>query len=67
MRAGFAEIDVTPRGPVPLAGYFNRRLSEGVLDPLYARAAVLGDGERHVAVVVLDSIAVWRQDSEHIR
>jgi len=67
LTAGFAEVDITPQGSWPLAGYFNERRSSGVLAPLFAKAAVLGDGRQRVAIVVLDSIGVWRQDSEAIR
>ena len=45
LRAIFRRIDVTPSYPVSLLGYFNDRLSEGVLDPLHCRlAAFLGTG-----------------------
>ena len=56
--AGFAQADITPREPVDLAGYFNRRTSAGVLDPLHARAAVFDDGTTRVALVVLDLIGL---------
>ena len=47
LRAIFRRIDVTPSYPVSLLGYFNDRLSEGVLDPLHCRlAAFLGTGGR---------------------
>src|SRR5438874_1367400 len=39
LRAGFARIDITPTTPVMLAGYASRKeLSQGVHDPLFARA-----------------------------
>ena len=45
LRAIFRRVDVTPSYPVSLLGYFNDRLSEGVLDPLHCRlAAFLGTG-----------------------
>jgi neutral ceramidase len=46
LAACFRRVDITPRGPASLLGYFNERLSTGVLDPLYGRlAALYGDGE----------------------
>ncbi len=39
LRAVFRRIEITPSYPVSLLGYFNERISEGVLDPLYCRLA----------------------------
>lgn len=45
LRAVFRTIDITPDCPVSLLGYFNDRISTGVLDPLYCRlAAFAGEG-----------------------
>jgi len=67
LKAGFARVDITPRAQVDLAGYFNRRPSAGVLDPLHAKALVLGDGEKKMALVVLDLVGVPRRLTEEIR
>jgi len=56
VQAGFAQADITPKAPADLAGYFNRRTSTGVLDPLHARAAVLDDGSTRLALVAVDLI-----------
>jgi hypothetical protein len=55
-KAGTARRDITPREPVPMWGYGDRhdKLSEGVLDPLYAAALVLQTGGRKLAIVGLD-------------
>ena len=37
------KIDITPRHPVSMAGYFNSRVSKGVLDPLYSRLLGISD------------------------
>ncbi len=52
--AVFQRIDITPSYPVSLLGYFNDRVSEGVLDPLYCRLAAFrspgrGQGGRRAA------------------
>ena len=39
LTAVFHRIDITPAGPVSLLGYFNDRVSTGVLDPLACRLA----------------------------
>ncbi len=43
LQAVFQRIDVTPSYPVSLLGYFNDRVSGGVLDPLYCRLAAFRD------------------------
>jgi hypothetical protein len=55
-QAGFASRDVTPQKPAPMWGYGARhdRLSEGILDPLYAKAIVLQAGNDRLAIVGLD-------------
>ncbi len=53
VQVGFAQCDITPALPFPLAGYGHReeRLARSVRDPLTARAAAFADG-RHTALVV---------------
>jgi hypothetical protein len=56
LRAGAAKVDITPPVGYPLWGYSVRRdnASEGVLDPLQARALVLTSGTQQLALVSLD-------------
>ncbi|MBI2923173.1 MAG: neutral/alkaline non-lysosomal ceramidase N-terminal domain-containing protein [Planctomycetes bacterium] len=60
LQAGFAKVDITPDKPVPLAGYGARRgrLSTGVHDKVWARAAVFDDGHRRSAILSLDTVGV---------
>jgi len=55
-KVGFATRDISPTKPIPMWGYGARHalLSEGVRDPLYAKALVLEAGKDKVAVVGLD-------------
>lgn len=56
LRAGAATTDITPPTGFPLWGYAARHDSPsvGVAHPLLARAVVLDDGERCIALVSLD-------------
>ncbi|MCA9101706.1 MAG: hypothetical protein KDA63_11175, partial [Planctomycetales bacterium] len=56
LRAGVAERDVTPQAAVPMWGYGARHamLSDGVLDPLSAKAIVLAAGDDKLALVATD-------------
>jgi hypothetical protein len=55
-RAGVASRDITPPEPTPMWGYAARgdALSEGVHDPLLARALVLEAGGVKLAIVAID-------------
>jgi neutral ceramidase len=55
-KAGVARREITPREAVPMWGYGDRhdKLSEGVLDPLYAAALVIQTGTQKLAIVGLD-------------
>lgn len=73
-RAGVAVVDVTPAVGVPLAGYTKRRRlipdfdpandiryfgpSEGVRDPIQAKALVIESGGKRAYFVSLDTVAV---------
>lgn len=65
MRAGFAEIDITP----PLGGYkigwLKKIVVEKVLDPIYARIAVFESDGAAIALIQLDTLSVrWTQVNE---
>jgi neutral ceramidase len=65
--AQFKKVDITPGYPVRLAGYFNERVSTGVLDPLHMRLAALKRGDRHLVFIQLDNCAVKTEDADEIR
>ncbi|HEY4311707.1 MAG TPA: neutral/alkaline non-lysosomal ceramidase N-terminal domain-containing protein [Pirellulales bacterium] len=53
---GTATRDLTPQAPVPMWGYGARHaaLSQGALDPLYAKAIVIQAGDQKLAIVGTD-------------
>ena len=55
-QVGFAKRDITPQKPTPMWGYGARHaaLSQGVLDPLLAKAIVIQVGDDRLALVGLD-------------
>ena len=60
-RAGAAAVDVSPPDlPAIVNGGFLRRDAESVLDPLFARAFVLDDGESRIALCVVDTCMMPR-------
>ncbi|MBL9124265.1 MAG: neutral/alkaline non-lysosomal ceramidase N-terminal domain-containing protein [Planctomycetaceae bacterium] len=55
-QVGYAERDVTPQKPMPMWGYAARHaaLSNGILDPLMAKAVVIVAGDQKLALVGTD-------------
>ena len=65
MKAGAGQIDVTPPTGCWLLGPVAP--STGVHDPLYARAIVLDDGDRRVAILGIDLIGFGWEFSDILR
>jgi putative membrane-bound dehydrogenase-like protein len=68
LKAGVARLDITPAEPIRLSGYAGRKTpSEGVAQPLFARAFALEDEEgRRAVLVAADAIAVTSAITEEI-
>jgi hypothetical protein len=67
---GFGETDVTPtldKGKVYLAGFGQDRPAKSVHDPIMARAIVLADGDRRIAMVTVDVVGLFNTTVERIR
>jgi hypothetical protein len=62
LSVGFGIADVTPevggKTPVWIAGYGMGRRATGVHDPLYARALVLDDGQKKIALAAVDVVGL---------
>ncbi|HEV3026163.1 MAG TPA: hypothetical protein VG457_01240, partial [Planctomycetota bacterium] len=67
LKAGFAEIDISPAPGTRKIGWNNKNTGNTVLDPLYARAAVFECGEGRVAFISLDLLFVHRDQVAEIR
>lgn len=64
IRAGAAQVEITPPLGTSLAGYFTDRVSDAVADPLFARAVIIeSDGER-LALVSCDVICLTRETTD---
>jgi neutral ceramidase len=67
LTAGIAVIDITPPTNYRMSGYFNERLSTGILNPLHAKAIVLRQGEESAALVFCDIIGLSLDVSSRAR
>lgn len=66
-QAGFCELDITPPIGTIIPGYFHARYSQGVLDPLYARACVIRQGDGYAAFVTADCCGLYRCVTDEVR
>jgi hypothetical protein len=61
LHAGAGAVTITPPLGLALAGLFESRRAETVVDDLFARALVLDDGKSRLALVICDLIAIGRE------
>ena len=64
---GTAENDITPPIGTELAGYFNKRVSDGLIHPLMAKAAVFGEGDDRCCLIVCDIITMTAMIRDKVR
>ena len=62
LQAGFARVNVTPPLGIPMRGYFQQRLADGVLDELEINALALACGDSKVVLMTLDAGAIETPD-----
>jgi hypothetical protein len=68
LRAGAAAVDITPQEwPVRVVGNFGLTMAKSAHDPLHARAIVLDDGGGKIAIVLLDSCYVKREEMDRAK
>ncbi|UCG47054.1 MAG: neutral/alkaline non-lysosomal ceramidase N-terminal domain-containing protein [Phycisphaerales bacterium] len=67
LQAGTAVVDITPPLNYRMSGYFNERLSTGVLNPLGAKAIVFRQGAERAAMVFCDIIGISADVSARAR
>ena len=66
--AGAAQVDITPKMGTGLGGDIGRqRPAEILIDPLFAKALVLDDGEKRLCIISLDVGAILVEWADRIR
>ncbi|HOX39396.1 MAG TPA: hypothetical protein PL033_15555 [Candidatus Brocadiia bacterium] len=62
IRIGFAEADITPPVGIRKIGMLKEVISDHVLDPLFARIAVIANERERIAFIQLDTLSIrWTQ------
>jgi neutral ceramidase len=54
LKAGWAKVNITPEGPMPMAGYRRRNQYERVHDSLYVRILLIQNNDQPVALINAD-------------
>jgi len=67
MKAGFAEIDITPPIGTHKIGWIIDIISEQVLDPLFARAAAFVSDGQKIGFIGLDTLSIRWTTTQEIR
>jgi hypothetical protein len=70
LSVGFGEVNVSPelgKKPVYLAGFGQDRPAKSVHDPIMARAVVLSDGSKTIALVSVDVVGLFLPTVERVR
>ena len=66
--AGSAQVDITPKMGTFLSGVpAKRRPAEILLDPVFAKALVLDDGEQRLCILTLDLLVARKEWDDRIR
>lgn len=64
---GLGEVDITPQIGVHKIGMLREIISESVLDPICARAAIIESGGGQVAFIALDTLSIRWTTTQDIR
>lgn len=67
IQVGLGVSDITPKTGMEIPGGFQKHYSKGALEPLLAAACVLHDGERTVALVGIDTVAILKSTVANAR
>ena len=67
MKCGFYETDITPALGSIIPGAFAARYANEILDPLFARAVVVANEDKILAIVSIDACGITRDITARIR
>lgn len=61
------KFEITPEHQTSLLGYFNNRISTGVIDPLFCRLLAARNGRTGLLLIQIDSCLIPTADAERLR
>ena len=66
-KVGFSRLDITPPLGIHIAGYYNERIADGILDNLEANCIAVSDGEKTAVIYSIDIISVCQEQMDIFR
>lgn len=67
LQCGMAELEITPPLGSSIPGYTAERKSDGIRDPLYAKALVVDSGGKVLAFIAIDALYIPGREADRIR
>ena len=67
MKTGFSRNTITPSIGVPICGYYERRITKGVLDELYVSAVGFEDGGVKAVIIAVDVCLLSTEQCNYAR
>ena len=67
LKVGFAKVEVNPQFGTPIAGYYQKRLVDGVLDSLYVIAVAFENAENRAVLLSIDNVGITKQEMDMLR
>lgn len=67
LKVGFAKVEVNPQFGTPIAGYYQKRLMDGVLDPLYVIAVAFENQENRAVLLSIDNVGIVKTEMDKLR
>lgn len=67
LKAGFSRLDVTPPFGTDISGYYYRRISDGILDPLYLNTIAVANENETLILMAVDYIGITLEYNTDIR
>ncbi|MBQ2696719.1 MAG: hypothetical protein IJF61_05400 [Clostridia bacterium] len=67
LQAGFGRVNINPMMGIEIAGYYQVRRAEGILDDLEINALALSTGEKKVVLMTIDHCGVKKPIMDRIR
>ncbi|MBR2080623.1 MAG: neutral/alkaline non-lysosomal ceramidase N-terminal domain-containing protein [Oscillospiraceae bacterium] len=64
---GFGKREITPPLGTPIMGYYKPRYTQGVIDPLFIRAALFRDGDKSAVIISAELCMVEKEWTERVR
>lgn len=67
LKVGFAKVEVNPQFGTPIAGYYQKRLMDGVLDPLYVIAVAFENAQTRAVLLSIDNVGITKPEMDILR